>query len=103
MFFCFKQKTAYESRISDWSSDVFSSDLDGALDFVINIASFQEMSREQVSAYLDVIDRKASGLLYTQQLWSSGTHAYELGEIRGWEDYPWSAHWSKEQTRSAVW
>src|SRR3546814_6820246 len=29
-FFCFffKQKTAYEMRISDWSSDVCSSDLD---------------------------------------------------------------------------
>src|SRR3546814_10484129 len=27
MFFCFKQKTAYELRISDWSSDVCSSDL----------------------------------------------------------------------------
>src|SRR3546814_1120015 len=28
-FFCFKQKTAYEMRISDWSSDVCSSDLQG--------------------------------------------------------------------------
>src|SRR3546814_11598183 len=28
MFFVFKQKTAYEMRISDWSSDVCSSDLD---------------------------------------------------------------------------
>src|SRR3546814_1884048 len=27
MFFFFKQKTAYELRISDWSSDVCSSDL----------------------------------------------------------------------------
>src|SRR3546814_12764750 len=27
MFFCFQQKTAYELRISDWSSDVCSSDL----------------------------------------------------------------------------
>src|SRR3546814_1513604 len=27
MVFCFKQKTAYEMRISDWSSDVCSSDL----------------------------------------------------------------------------
>src|SRR3546814_9257310 len=26
-FFCFRQKTAYEMRISDWSSDVCSSDL----------------------------------------------------------------------------
>src|SRR3546814_5966417 len=28
VFFCFKQKTAYEMRISDWSSDVCSSDLE---------------------------------------------------------------------------
>src|SRR3546814_9136492 len=31
-YFCFfKQKTAYEMRISDWSSDVCSSDLEGVL------------------------------------------------------------------------
>src|SRR3546814_9958831 len=30
-FFFFKQKTAYEMRISDWSSDVCSSDLLGGL------------------------------------------------------------------------
>src|SRR3546814_891621 len=30
-FFFFKQKTAYEMRISDWSSDVCSSDLDASL------------------------------------------------------------------------
>src|SRR3546814_5796037 len=30
-FFFFKQKTAYEMRISDWSSDVCSSDLDDHL------------------------------------------------------------------------
>src|SRR3546814_1749882 len=31
-FFFFKQKTAYEMRISDWSSDVCSSDLCGSAD-----------------------------------------------------------------------
>src|SRR3546814_6538290 len=31
MFFFFKQKTAYEMRISDWSSDVCSSDLQQVL------------------------------------------------------------------------
>src|SRR3546814_3502600 len=31
-FFFFKQKTAYEMRISDWSSDVCSSDLCGGFD-----------------------------------------------------------------------
>src|SRR3546814_1220721 len=30
IFFFFKQKTAYEMRISDWSSDVCSSDLEPA-------------------------------------------------------------------------
>src|SRR3546814_6119007 len=30
-FFFFKQKTAYEMRISDWSSDVCSSDLSGQI------------------------------------------------------------------------
>src|SRR3546814_7669882 len=35
-FFFFKQKTAYEMRISDWSSDVCSSDLE------TNLADLQE-------------------------------------------------------------
>src|SRR3546814_10242183 len=34
-FFFFKQKTAYEMRISDWSSDVCSSDLGGWIAFNI--------------------------------------------------------------------
>src|SRR3546814_13567937 len=34
-FFFFKQKTAYEMRISDWSSDVCSSDLDRDLHIFI--------------------------------------------------------------------
>src|SRR3546814_3858544 len=32
LLFFFKQKTAYEMRISDWSSDVCSSDLVGGVD-----------------------------------------------------------------------
>src|SRR3546814_8875974 len=32
LIFFFKQKTAYEMRISDWSSDVCSSDLDQAIE-----------------------------------------------------------------------
>src|SRR3546814_7396704 len=34
LFFFFKQKTAYEMRISDWSSDVCSSDLIDSRDFL---------------------------------------------------------------------
>src|SRR3546814_2400199 len=36
--FFFKQKTAYEMRISDWSSDVCSSDLLGVSDPVLDVA-----------------------------------------------------------------
>src|SRR3546814_17088683 len=39
VFFCFKQKTAYEMRISDWSSDVCFSDL---LDVDIRIVKFSD-------------------------------------------------------------
>src|SRR3546814_6711272 len=38
-FFVFKQKTAYEMRISDWSSDVCSSDLDKLFYCVIGIVT----------------------------------------------------------------
>src|SRR3546814_7276387 len=36
-FFFFKQKTAYEMRISDWSSDVCSSDLKRTVDVAVNL------------------------------------------------------------------
>src|SRR3546814_1752726 len=39
VFFFFKQKTAYEMRISDWSSDVCSSDLFQAAEAVRQIES----------------------------------------------------------------
>src|SRR3546814_4968905 len=37
VFFFFKQKTAYEMRISDWSSDVCSSDLHDGIDIAGDI------------------------------------------------------------------
>src|SRR3546814_1615300 len=37
-FFFFKQKTAYEMRISDWSSDVCSSDLEAVANDPVGIA-----------------------------------------------------------------
>jgi putative sugar O-methyltransferase len=76
---------------------------DGALDLMINIASFQEMSRDQVSAYLDVIGRKTRDILYTQQLREAGTHGYALGEVSGWDAYPWPPHWTCERKKNAVW
>src|SRR3546814_6868703 len=47
-FFFFKQKTAYEMRISDWSSDVCSSDLRSATEHdrgcVVILSSLTDMS-----------------------------------------------------------
>src|SRR3546814_8946341 len=62
--FFFKQKTAYEMRISDWSSDVCSSDLNatGAVDdhYVISVL----VGRDQWDAIdfnrLDAIDPAAT-------------------------------------------
>src|SRR3546814_4073948 len=42
VFFFFKQKTAYEMRISDWSSDVCSSDLDA--EHAISSAPLRELA-----------------------------------------------------------
>src|SRR3546814_2184699 len=39
LFFFFKQKTAYEMRISDWSSDVCSSDLWSLRDYPCKVSS----------------------------------------------------------------
>src|SRR3546814_2631732 len=44
MFFFFKQKTAYEMRISDWSSDVCSSDLDTMTGVIAAAALFMVMA-----------------------------------------------------------
>src|SRR3546814_6026088 len=57
-FFVFKQKTAYEMRISDWSSDVCSSDLDQsgaafhpvAVIIVSDVAELPRLSGMDVSA-----------------------------------------------------
>src|SRR3546814_5187865 len=63
IFFFFKQKTAYEMRISDWSSDVCSSDLDGR-----QIAIDLEVTRAQIWFEGKIADRDAPGFetkLYT--------------------------------------
>src|SRR3546814_3577275 len=46
-YFFFKQKTAYEMRISDWSSDVCSSDLDAGVDVRARRSARVLQGREQ--------------------------------------------------------
>src|SRR3546814_2430777 len=49
VLFFFKQKTAYEMRISDWSSDVCSSDLHCAVTFLDQSAHSQIAVQENVA------------------------------------------------------
>src|SRR3546814_11089445 len=82
--FFFKQKTAYEMRISDWSSDVRSSDLDGRTENLNGGPDFDNVHQDSIRASLlveptDTIksttifdyfraDERAGGLhLYRQQ------------------------------------
>src|SRR3546814_10887372 len=44
---CFKQKTAYELRISDWSSDVCSSDLGGNSQIIAGVNSHRRHAVDQ--------------------------------------------------------
>src|SRR3546814_4041437 len=63
-FFFFKQKTAYEMRISDWSSDVCSSDLVDLLKPLLQLRHLREIDlgkmlllvREQLRFILQRLD-----------------------------------------------
>src|SRR3546814_14831707 len=85
MFFFFKQKTAYEMRISDWSSDVCSSDLDRESDF------YQWFHFRVACTAGDALDLAIAGL---------GDSAYP----DGWPGYAAAAsydrdHWFRLDTR----
>jgi putative sugar O-methyltransferase len=76
---------------------------DGAVNFAASIATFQEMSVEQVDAYFEVIGRKVNGVFYTLQLRSGCTHGLHLGEIAGLAEYPFRPAWRPMFLRSPAW
>src|SRR3546814_9835130 len=58
IFFFFKQKTAYEMRISDWSSDVCSSDL-----IAIDVRRAREVPHDELVEQISDRLSKAIGLI----------------------------------------
>src|SRR3546814_4167207 len=65
-FFFFKQKTAYEMRISDWSSDVCSSDLrldSGLVHHVTAVVDQAILAVGGVRVERDVADQAQLGVL----------------------------------------
>src|SRR3546814_5760359 len=60
LFFFFKQKTAYEMRISDWSSDVCSSDLSIQYDEMCTNARRLEEHSRTIGDELKTLQEKVS-------------------------------------------
>src|SRR3546814_1692995 len=76
--FFFKQKTAYEMRISDWSSDVCSSDLAQRLDALIPDLVANGPSQDEVDrAVTSVVANRIKGL---EQVGGFGGKAVALAE-----------------------
>src|SRR3546814_5334432 len=71
VFFFFKQKTAYEMRISDWSSDVCSSDLAADPGQLVDRAHRFEIAR----GLLEVAHRLRRPLAIHLQVAQVGVHA----------------------------
>src|SRR3546814_1533229 len=84
-FFFFKQKTAYEMRISDWSSDVCSSDLLPVL--AIDMGAVGERIRAHGGGWL--VERDAGTAVIRDRLLeirgSSGERAARAEEVRHWQ------------------
>src|SRR3546814_4445959 len=73
MFF-FRQKTAYEMRISDWSSDVCSSDL-----FDIENVDAGEFLEQATLAHHDGFGCQRADIPQTQYRCSVGDDSYKIG------------------------
>src|SRR3546814_1883297 len=86
IFFFFKQKTAYELRISDWSSDVCSSDLDNH--WTLLPAAEDEHVGSTVLLVGDEplphgFDSRLAGLgVETRRWWGGGIHEQRSEERR---------------------
>src|SRR3546814_2652673 len=81
LFFFFKQKTAYEMRISDWSSDVCSSDLSSAALPIFGEFMADALSGKEVQPF-----RIPPGVSLVRVNPSTGRPA-QLGEPALWEAF----------------
>src|SRR3546814_16590688 len=70
-FFFVKQKTAYEMRISDWSSDVCASDLTRRTEFGL-FRVLQARQRSEVVIHGSDNNDYAKGRLFWERIWGNG-------------------------------
>src|SRR3546814_4644829 len=91
--FCFKRKTAYEMRISDWSSDVCSSDLVGA---VWDPEAVQAMQKAGIGA---TVTLELGGKSDIPALGLKGKPLKLTGRVRTITDGEWIVRGSSEERR----
>src|SRR3546814_13630306 len=88
MFFFFKQKTAYEMRISDWSSDVCSSDLfrkyaEPALEQINDCGTMRWRTNNRFAA--PMVLRIPGGFFKCGDPWHSQTNEVQFVHNPGWK------------------
>src|SRR3546814_4729405 len=82
-FFFFKQKTAYEMRISDWSSDVCSSDLRPAVEIMtprpktirpdaLVEEALAQMNASKITSLFVVADERPVGIVHVHDCLRAG-------------------------------
>src|SRR3546814_5923982 len=89
LFFCFKQNTAYEMRISDWSSDVCSSDLEafprknkkGPADRRPMVPSHGPRAVHETQTSEHVLEHCIDGVAIGQQVARPEAHTSELQSL----------------------
>src|SRR3546814_13332665 len=81
MFFFCKQKTAYEMRISDWSSDVCSSDLHDILLNEINEYNREKFETEAVELFPGKSPRDVLALPFAVRKEAGIHHPYKLADL----------------------
>src|SRR3546814_19221885 len=81
-FFFFKQKTAYEMRISDWSSDVCSSDLQ----IVEAFPGLDPLAKAKRLVLEIILAHRRNGRLEGVDLVDSRSERLDVAIVRGTED-----------------
>src|SRR3546814_8732756 len=83
-FFFFKQKTAYEMRISDWSSDVCSSDLPFTQESLLHVAARVRLVQDVLERPI-VLENVSSYVQWKTSSMSESQFLSELSFLTGCE------------------
>ncbi len=73
-----------------------------SIDVFINTSSFQEMTKDQVKAYFQYIDKKVKGVLYLQQYWQHLELNKMYNVMKEYGEYPFLVSWEQAYLRNST-